>query len=77
MDIPALRANRLSKNKSLIASLTEDKNARHLLECCREDVQKGRIAPLQLAPECDLAAITLSPRFAIEQGQCVACKHWV
>jgi len=74
LEIAALRAHRRRKNKTLIASLKEEKNARHLLESCREDVQRGRIAPLQLAHECDLAAITLSPRFAIEQGQRVTCK---
>ena len=68
ISVRELRAARLKKNKTLIASLREDPYSRKLLDSCREDAAKGRMAPLRLAHECDLASVTLSPRFAVKQG---------
>ena len=68
MSVKELRAARLKKNKTLIAALKEDPYSRELLESCRDDATKGRMAPLRLAHECDLSSMNLSPRFAVKQG---------
>ena len=75
MPVKELRAARLKKNKTLIAALKEDPYSRSLLESCREDAAKGRMAPLRLAHECDLSSMTLSPRFAVKQGASFVLKR--
>ena len=64
-----LRASRKKENRNLIASLREESHSGTLLEHCRKDYHEGRMECPRLAHECDLTAITLSPRFAVEQGE--------
>ena len=64
-----LRASRKKENRNLIAGLREESHSGTLLEHCRKDYHEGRMECPRLAHECDLTAITLSPRFAVEQGE--------
>jgi hypothetical protein len=64
-----LRGQREIKNKDLIASLRESPHSEKLLQSCKDDAAKGRMEQVRLAHECNLAAVTLSPRFAVEQGK--------
>ena len=64
-----LRASRKKENRNLIASLREESHSGTLLEHCRKDYHEGRMECPRLAHECDLTAITLAPRFAVEQGE--------
>ena len=68
VSLKELRSQRKANNSALIASLKEDIHSVKLLQSCREDAEKGRMEPVRLAQDCDLSVVTLSPRFAVEQG---------
>ena len=69
MSISELEADRGKRNKELIASLREDPNHAQLLAACKEEIKVGRMRDLRLAHEINLEAVTLSPRFGVEQGE--------
>ena len=64
-----LRASRKKENRNLIAGLREENHSGVLLEHCKKDYKEGRMECPRLAHECDLTAITLSPRLVVEQGE--------
>jgi hypothetical protein len=60
--------SREKNNRKLIKTLKEGSRSWDLLEHCRKDLKAGRMECPRLAHECNLAEITLSPRFGVEQG---------
>jgi hypothetical protein len=60
--------SREENNRKLIKTLKEGSRSGDLLEHCRKDLKAGRMECPRLAHECNLAEITLSPRFGVEQG---------
>ena len=55
-------------NMELIRSLKEAEHADTLFDSCIEDLRTGRMDSVRPAASRDLALITLSPRFGVEQG---------
>ena len=57
----------MEANQKLLRSLKEDPNAKHMLEICSEECQSGRMNTIVPIESIDLSAVTLSPRFSVEQ----------
>ena len=60
--------SREENNRKFIKTLKEGSRSGDLLEHCRKDLKAGRMECPRLAHECNLAEITLSTRFGVEQG---------
>ena len=63
-----LVSERRSGNEALLGSLREDSRSSELVQMCLDDAKRGRMRTPVLARDIDLGAVTLSPRFCIEQG---------
>ena len=56
------------RNLELLVSLKEDARSKDLVDMCKSDCRLGRMGRPVKPSELNLSAVTLSPRFCIEQG---------
>lgn len=69
ISIHDLKEGRRKKNEKLIHSMSEDTQwAEALMQACVDDADKGRMEAPRLMHEANLDEITVSPRFAVIQG---------
>ena len=61
-------------NMELVRSLKEAEHADTLFNSCIEDQKMGRMDSVRPVANRDLALITLSPRFGVEQGA-ILCQR--
>ena len=59
----------MAKNQQLVLELREDPRSSSLLKAVQEDAALGRMTPPRCIHELALDLVTLSPRFAVEQGK--------
>jgi hypothetical protein len=65
--VQELIKGRAAANQKLLSGLKEDPNAEHMLEVCKGECQNGRMSAVVPVERLDLSAVTLSPRFSVEQ----------
>ena len=75
VDASVLASERSGRNSELLSSLKEDKRSQDLLRMCCEDAEAHRMCPPVPVATLDLSAVTLSPRFCVEQGGCLFVTH--